>query len=99
MSGWKPIETAPGKEVGWGEQNNNPEILVYSRWDWDGMDDENCDPEYSWRVAKYGEKGFWAVTSNPYKDKAFDPKYWSPLPRDPKTRRRTKWLAVLKSKC
>jgi hypothetical protein len=85
MTEWQPIETAPGKEVDFLEDNNNPEILVYSRWDWDGADGENCDPKYSWRVAKYGEEGIWTVTSNPYKDKAFDPKYWMPLSEAPKT--------------
>jgi len=82
MTQCQPIETAPIECFGSSEEEN-PEILVYSRWDWGGMDREECSLEYSWRVAEYEDGHFWSVTSNPYRDKAFNPTHWMPLPPPP----------------
>lgn len=74
-----PITTAP--------KTGEP-ICVYARWDWEQITN---DGEYSWRVCKWENSltfdydfnevgGFSSITSNPYKDYAADPRYWSPLP-------------------
>lgn len=71
----QPMQTAP----------KDREILVYARWCWEG--DDTGEP-YGWRVAVWltsetnsqRDKAFFAITSNPYDDKAFDAKAWAELP-------------------
>ena len=72
LNEWQPIETAP----------NNKSILVYARWDWDGMDRPSDEYE---AVVAWSEGGsFWSETNNPYTDKAYKPTHWMPLPKPPK---------------
>lgn len=74
----QPIETAPA---------DGTKILVWARWDWDAMDGDNCDEDYAFQVASWGdysnEGGFWSESFNPYSDKAVNPTHWMPLPEPP----------------
>jgi hypothetical protein len=72
------IETAP---------KDGTEVLIWARWDWDGMNGEDCSQEYSWAVASwedYNRGGRWvSVSANPYSDVAVNPTDWEPLPPAP----------------
>lgn len=76
MSEWLPIESAP--------KDCDEPFLVYAMWDWGGMCGYDVDEDYETRVATEYSGVFYSVTSNPYKDHAFKPTHWMPLPSPPK---------------
>ena len=67
-SQWQDISTAP---------RDGTEILVYSQWDWNEMDDPSED--YYIEKASYMWRGFYA-----YESIAVNPTHWMPLPEAPK---------------
>lgn len=71
---WKPIEGAP---------RDGTDILVWSRWDWDGMDGDDCDDRFYAQVAAWRWDSFIAKSGNPYCDYAFGATHWMPIPPPP----------------
>jgi hypothetical protein len=71
------------------------EILIWAQWDWDGMNGDDTDCAYAWRVAEWrGEDegrvldaGFWSASNNPYSDRAVRPLWWAELPAPPPERK------------
>jgi hypothetical protein len=61
------------------------EVLVWARWDWDGMAGEKCTQPYAALVAVYedhpwdeeGPARFASVSFNPYSDIAVFPTHWA----------------------
>lgn len=71
---WQTIETAP---------KDGTSVLVWARWDWDGMAGDGCSEPYDAQVAHYEGKNFFAKTFNPYVDIAVNPTHWMPIPNPP----------------
>lgn len=72
---WQPIETAP---------KDGTEVLVWARWDWDGMYGEECGGGYMPQVAVWDldESRLRVVSFSPFSDAhwAVKPTHWMPIP-------------------
>lgn len=70
---WRTIESAP---------RDGNYVVILARWDWDGMDGQECDDRVYAQVARWSDPSqcFISASGNPYSDHSVDAEGWFPLP-------------------